>query len=518
MLAWSEPPSTLVSLQSPCDAGINKEKYSALVPLVVIVFTMSTLSNPPPPLPPPPWASTIKAHSGGKEEEKEGKGYIYARVSSEKTARRSSAASPSSPSAVPLPHRHQGHLFGDQLQTIRPYNLTGALASRTGQPDCIHPQGQALQVCIRPPRVCLQAQYDELVVVLTQSQPSANALGELVRISLPSTQSTSVKCKEDGQPGTGNNAKKRPRPQGSNRRKKRKESKQVTRALKVRLYPNATQKHLLRKWVGCARLVFNMVVANYLQNRRATRQFFFRFLLKRKIEREWAFMKGVPYEVLDHAISGAITARDETITRNREQINASANGLPAGGRQHGLRFLSKKDARQTITIRSQYCRTPLRFYVKLLHGKQMVAAQGDRKKDMLVTNDGQAAYPPFHHEKQRRKNNWPNLQGKVECDSKLTYDKRLRHWTFSWIYQKDVAVGETQANPTVAALDPGIVSFYTWYSPTEGSGSIATRDIERVVRLCLQLDKLISATTVANARKRNGHRRAQARIQSASKT
>jgi IS605 OrfB family transposase len=270
--------------------------------------------------------------------------------------------------------------------------------------------------------------------------------------------------------------------------------------LQVRLYPNSTQKNLLRQWMGCARLVYNMVVANYIRNRRSTAQFFFRCLLKHKINttREWSFMKGVPYEVLDHAISGAIAARDEVITRNRERFQSNA------GSYNRLAFRSKKDVRNTITIRAQYCRSPLRFYVRLLHNKNIVDGEVCRKKD--------ESHPPLHHENRKMNHNWPNEEGNVAMDSTLTYDKRLRHWTFNWVHGKDARDGENQAAPVIAAIDPGIVTFATWYSPTLGTGSIGTRDIERIIRLCLFLDTLASKTTTAPARKRNSHKRAQARI------
>ncbi|KAJ3267909.1 hypothetical protein HK104_005561 [Borealophlyctis nickersoniae] len=139
----------------------------------------------------------------------------------------------------------------------------------------------------------------------------------------------------------------------------------------------------------------------------------------------------------------------------------------------------------------------------------MVAAAGPpihRKKD------GPVHRSPLHHEKCRNNNKWPNEEGAVECDSKLTYDKRLRQWTFSWVYEMDGQDGEIQAEPTIAAIDPGVVNFATWYSPTHGSGIVGHRDIERIIRLCIHLDKLISKMTRAPARKRNSHRRAHARV------
>ena len=51
-------------------------------------------------------------------------------------------------------------------------------------------------------------------------------------------------------------------------------------------------------------------------------------------------MDKVPYEVLDHAISDAIQARDEVITRNKENQH----------QHHVLHFRSKKNDHQLITI------------------------------------------------------------------------------------------------------------------------------------------------------------------------
>src|SRR6266542_1322356 len=105
--------------------------------------------------------------------------------------------------------------------------------------------------------------------------------------------------------------------------------------------------------MGYARLVYNMVVDNYCLSHRTTRQFFFRMLLWLKIKhtKEWIFMNKVPYEVLNHAISDAIQARDEVKKRNKENQH----------QHHVLHFRSKKNDRQSITIRAQYCREPLHF-------------------------------------------------------------------------------------------------------------------------------------------------------------
>src|SRR5215469_12162293 len=61
---------------------------------------------------------------------------------------------------------------------------------------------------------------------------------------------------------------------------------------------------------------------------------------------------------------------------------------------------------------------------------------------------------------------------------------------------------------------PYIIYIYTFnrYSPTRGCGEIGAKDSEKLVRLGLALDNLISRTSKAPARKRNSMRHAQARM------
>ena len=175
-------------------------------------------------------------------------------------------------------------------------------------------------------------------------------------------------------------------------------------------------------------------------------------------------------------------------------------------------FIFKADARQVITIRAQYCHPGVKFYPRLLHSKAIVARQEcHRFKDDY---DIPLRYqPPLHSEKMRRTHNWPDALGQVKKDSKLMYDRRLRRWTFVWVYGKNVVLGENQPEePQVVAIDPGVVNFVTWYSPTQGHGHVGHRDIERVVRLCLSLDDLISRTDKAPSSRKRSMRRAQARI------
>ena len=78
--------------------------------------------------------------------------------------------------------------------------------------------------------------------------------------------------------------------------------------------------------------------------------------------------------------------------------------------------------------------------------------------------------------------------------SKITYIRKTNEWKFSWIYETQKQLHETQADGSVHAvsIDPGVRTPFTWYSPTKGVGKIGQYDIGRIIRLCKHMDNILS--------------------------
>jgi len=74
-------------------------------------------------------------------------------------------------------------------------------------------------------------------------------------------------------------------------------------------------------------------------------------------------------------------------------------------------------------------------------------------------------------------------------DSRLIW--RYEKWWMAVPFKKILSVSENQVARTIVALDPGIRSFITFYSP-ESSGHLGKSDFSRIQRLCFHLDNLIS--------------------------
>jgi putative transposase len=129
---------------------------------------------------------------------------------------------------------------------------------------------------------------------------------------------------------------------------------------------------------------------------------------------------------------------------------------------------------------------------------------------------------PLHFETKRKKNKWPTRPDgthKITSDCKVTYSWKTNDWKLAWVYETQKAPSrETQADGSVraVAIDPGVRTPFTWYSPSKGVGKIGEHDIGRIIRLCHHMDNLISRkdklAASTSKRKRKKARRLNAAV------
>ncbi|CAG8632294.1 10374_t:CDS:2, partial [Gigaspora rosea] len=184
----------------------------------------------------------------------------------------------------------------------------------------------------------------------------------------------------------------------------------------------------------------------------------------------------VPANIIDESIDDALIARKNIIQKNLKDTKKSF-----------LSFKSKKDLRQTMTIRAQNFSKKdwNHFYVTHLHNSSTLLSKRCKPNDF---EGGKRDLCPFHFEKKRKHNKWPSQR--IDCDCKLTYLYKTNECIFYWVYEAQKQICETQADVHVVSIDPGVRTPFTWYSSTKDAGKIGEYDIGPIFRMKRKISRL----------------------------
>ena len=215
-----------------------------------------------------------------------------------------------------------------------------------------------------------------------------------------------------------------------------------TKSRKIRIYPDQSQKAVLRQWLGTARFVYNKTV-EYLKQKGTKADW-------KKIKTSllsglplWA--KEVPFQIKSIAIRDACLAVKAAKKRFRET-----------GIFNEVKYKRRKNRKQTIFIPKSAVKTGKGFYVKML--KTMCSG---------------------------------------ETIPEALYDCRMSYSAGRWYLIVPVRTADKPENQgKVVSVDPGVRTFLTFYS-AEACGKLGQGDFSRIQRLCHYADDLISRKTRA---------------------
>lgn len=226
---------------------------------------------------------------------------------------------------------------------------------------------------------------------------------------------------------------------------------------RIRLYPDAKQKQLLREWFGCGRWVYNATL-DYIRDNPGT----IRPLTVKKtilsLLPEWS--GPVPYQIKAQA------AKDACHTVMRAKKKCKETGKPSNPK-----YKRRGDTRQSVYIPALAVKAN-GAYVRLL-GK-------------MKTYEAIPSSPR---------------------DSRLIFENNRYYLCVP--YEVNNHKAENQGR--VVALDPGVRTFMAWYSQ-EGCGKLGESAMSRIVRLCKHLDSLYGRIAVARCRQKQRMRKAAARL------
>ena len=227
---------------------------------------------------------------------------------------------------------------------------------------------------------------------------------------------------------------------------------------KIRIYPNAEQRKLLRKWFAGARKAYNNTIA-YLKQ--SGTKAIWKSIKTQLIKELPDWCKEVPYQIKSIAVRDACKA-----------VSKAKMDFKKTGKVQECKFRSVKNPQQTMFIPKSAI-TPQGVYHTLL--TNLLASE-------FISTDS---------------------------DCRLTYENE-RWFLIVGVNIDAPAISDNQAR--VVAVDPGVRAFVSFYS-TDCCGKLGLQNFGRILSLGRHLDNLISRrTTCTNKRSRHNMRKAEKRL------
>ena len=205
--------------------------------------------------------------------------------------------------------------------------------------------------------------------------------------------------------------------------KKSEESKTIViRSQRIQIFPTDDQRIRLLKWLKVSRDTYNATI-KYLRTHKNKDFIRIRKQIQKKLKSMSYLLTlkkqcKIPQHTFDNAIKDVIKAYKTAFSNLKHKRI----------KYFRLRYKKEKAVKQTLVIESSA------FYKKQ---NRFTRVLGKMKSDI-----------PF---------------GKVECDSRLTYNTKTKKFIL-WI-PRNIEVNNKQEKLDICAMDPGIRTFQTCYSP-----------------------------------------------------
>lgn len=211
---------------------------------------------------------------------------------------------------------------------------------------------------------------------------------------------------------------------------------------RIRIYPTQHQKILFKRWFGVSRKFYNETLTIYKNGSQKTWHKVYQEIVEQNKEND--YIKSVPYQVKNRAV------KDYTIALSTNKKKAKRLGKP-----FEMKFKSKKNPKQSCYIPTEAISSSGIYYT--IAGKlKMKERQWFEKEEIKA------------------------------CRLIFEFGK----WFL--VITKEVKTTPIENQEGVVAIDPGVRTFATYFSTEGYFGKLGHRAFERILRMNLKIDKLIS--------------------------
>ena len=211
---------------------------------------------------------------------------------------------------------------------------------------------------------------------------------------------------------------------------------------KIRIYPTQQQKILFKKWFGVSRKFYNETLVIYKNGSDKVWHKVYQEIAENN--KDYDYIKSVPYQVKK------ISVKDYTDALSINKKKAKILGKP-----FEMKFRSKKTPKQSCFI-----------------PKTAISSSG--------------IYHRIAGKLKMKERQWFENEDINDCRLTLEFGK----WFI--LIPKEVKTTPIENQEGVVAIDPGIRTFVTYFSTEGYFGKLGKGAFERILRLNLKIDKLIS--------------------------
>lgn len=234
---------------------------------------------------------------------------------------------------------------------------------------------------------------------------------------------------------------------------------------KIRLFPSKSQRQVLNNWFGTARWTYNQVLAGIKDKevsftKKDIRAKYLNEEVFKGTDKEWVL--NTPYDLRDDAMIDVLKAYKSNFAKRKKDPQ----------HKFDLKFRSRFAESQAITIHSKHWKRAGLFYPKAW-GKEPIKAAEPLPDDLVY-------------------------------DTRIVKDRLGRFYLCQILPLSPVL--DHQPEEKVIALDPGVRTFMTGYSPCGTLVECGKGDMKRIFRLCHAHDKLQSKWSQKGTRHRKRYR------------
>lgn len=211
---------------------------------------------------------------------------------------------------------------------------------------------------------------------------------------------------------------------------------------KIRIYPTQQQKILFKQWFGVARKFYNETLTIYKNGSDKVWHKVYQDIAEQNKEHD--YIKSTPYQVKKIAV------KDYRKALSINKMKAKRSGKP-----FEMKFKSKKNPKQS-------CYIP----------KAAISSSG--------------IYHTIAGKLKMKERNWFENEDINDCRLTLEFGK----WFI--VIPKEIKTTPIDNQEGVVAIDPGVRTFATYFSTEGYFGKIGQGAFDRIFKLNLKIDKLIS--------------------------